>query len=93
MNPERAARIQALKQHPAWEDFRAEVEELHERYVASLAKVMMATGQPFPDFEYKRGYLKGLMEAVRMPDQALLAIEKDSAKRTKKQEEDELVVE
>lgn len=88
MTPERAARIQALKQHPAWEDFRTEIEEQYDKYVESLGKVMMATGQPFPDFEYKRGYLKGLMEAARMPDQAILAIEKDSAKRTKKQEDE-----
>lgn len=87
MNPERAARIQGLKNHPAWGDLKAEIEEAYERYTAAVTKTMMATGRPFPDFEYKRGYLKGMMEVIRLPDQAILAIEKDLKKHQTEQEE------
>lgn len=88
MNVERASRIQALKQHPAWEDFAAEIQEAYDRYVAAVSKTLMATGQPFPDFEYKRGYLKGQLDAAQLPDAAAAFLEKEAKKNQPKQEDE-----
>jgi hypothetical protein len=90
VTPERAQRLQSLKGHPVWEELRAEVQETHDAYSAALAKKMLADGKPFesPDmsFEFKRGYLKGLMDCVRIPDKAVLALQKDLKKHQSEEE-------
>ena len=85
MDVERAARIASLKQHPAWGELVAEVEATVERYSAALAKAMLATGQPFDNFEYKRGVLAGLQQFARYPESATKLVQKDMA-RVKQEE-------
>lgn len=83
MDVDRAASIARLKDHPAWPDLVAEVEETVDRYAAALAKTMLATGKPFENFEYKRGVLAGLREFARYPESATAAVKKDLARQTK----------
>ena len=90
MNIDRAARIAGLKQHPAWGDLVAEIDETVERYSVALAKTMLATGKP-PEtpsmsFEYKRGYLAGMKAVTRHPDTATAALRKEMARQTEQEE-------
>jgi transaldolase len=87
MEVERAARIAAIKQHPAWDELIAEIDETYEKYAAALAKTMMATGEPYPDFEYKRGYLAGLKALTRYPETATKLVSADAEKQRAEAEE------
>lgn len=87
MDVERAARIAAIKNLPAWQELTAEIEETVARYSTALAKKMLSTGIPYEDFEYKRGYLAGLQSLVRYPDRATAVIQKDTAKQQEEQVE------
>lgn len=81
MNVDRAAQIASITSHPAWEHLVADVEETVESYSVSLAKAMLATGKPFDNFEYKRGFLAGLKHFARYPDTATAVLKKDAAKQ------------
>lgn len=87
MDVDRAARIASLKQHPAWAELVAAVDEQHERYAVNLAKKMLATGTPYDNFEYKRGYLAALKAITRYPDQAIIALAKDAEAQAREQAE------
>lgn len=80
MDVERAARIAALKQHPAWAELAAEINETVEHYAAALAKGMLATGKPFDNFEFKRGVLAGMQQVIRYPESATKLVQKDIAR-------------
>ena len=87
MNTDRAHAIAALKSVPAFQAFVEEVNDLTEKYHGALASKMMSTGEPFPDFEYKRGYLAGLRMAADYPDQAVKKLRRD-IERSHTQEEE-----
>lgn len=85
MDIQRAANIATLKEHPGFQAFVLEVEEKRERFVDLMAKKMMSTGEPYPDFEYERGYWAGLQKATGYPDLATRVLKADADKRTKEQ--------
>ena len=87
MNADRAAQIQHLKDVPAFQAFVDEVNELTEKYAAALAKKMLADGEPFENFEHKRGFLAGLRAAAEYPDKAVQKLQRDLT-RSQKHEED-----
>lgn len=85
MDIQRAAAISALKQHPAWAELTADINETIDKYASALARTMLATGKP-PEsdgmsFEYKRGYLAGLKAVTQKPEHATAAIRRDAAER------------
>lgn len=86
MDVARAARIAAIKQHPAWDELVADVEEETERYAAALARTMLATGKPYDNFEYKRGYLAGMKAITRYPESATKMVAADAAKQQAEQQ-------
>ena len=77
MDVDRAARIAALKQHPAWAELAEEVQETVDRYANALAKTMLSTGEAFSNFEYKRGVLAGMQQVIRYPESATRLVQKD----------------
>ena len=85
MDVDRAARIAVLKQHPAWAELADEVQQTVDRYKASLAEVMLSTGEPFSNFEYKRGVLAGMQQVIRYPESATKLVQKD-IERVKQEE-------
>ncbi len=89
MDVDRAARIQALIAHPAFVELQAEVAELRDKYASALSAKMLADGEPFDNFEYKRGYWDGLLTAVRYPEKAVKTLERDLAKSRKQEENSE----
>lgn len=80
MDAERAARIATLIDHPGFVELQHEITEIREKYAAALAKTMLATGEPFADFEYKRGYFAGATAITSKPETALARIRRDIEK-------------
>lgn len=80
MDAERAARIATLIDHPGFVELQHEITEIRENYAAALAKTMLATGEPFPNFEYKRGYFAGATAITSNPETALARIRRDIEK-------------
>lgn len=88
MEVDRAARLSALKSHPSWPELLKEVAEVKERYIASLSRQMLATGKPFDDFEYKRGFLAGMEHLTRYPEGSTRILEREARRVEKLKEQD-----
>lgn len=86
MDSEQAARIQNLKNVPGWNDLVELIDQECERYMLSATKQLFATGRPFDEFEYKRGYWAGMKAVLRNPDKAARVLQRDV--EAMKQEED-----
>lgn len=77
MDSETAARIQNLKNVPGWAELVELIEHECNKYTNALAKQMLATGRPFDEFEYKRGYWAGMKAVLRYPDIAVRVLQRD----------------
>jgi hypothetical protein len=80
MDEQRAGRLQALLQHPSWQELQDTIDEYHEKYVDFVSKNLMATGELPDDFEYKRGFLAGMKHVTRYPGVAEKTLERAIAK-------------
>lgn len=80
MDVDRAARLQALLQHPSWPELVQAIEEHRDAYLKYLSKHLMATGELPADFEFKRGFLTGMKFVSRYPGIADKTLERMVAK-------------
>lgn len=86
MDTERATRIATLKDHPGFAELLNEITEIRDKYAEALAKTMLATGEPFPNFEYKRGFFAGAVAIASKPEVALAKIRRDIEKAQQEEE-------
>lgn len=80
MDVARAARLQALLQHPSWPELIAVVEEQCTNYEAFALKLAMTTGNLPDGFDYKRGFLAGMRHITRYPGAAEKAFKREAVK-------------
>jgi hypothetical protein len=74
---ERAARLTALLQHPAWAELVQTINEKADSYARGVTAGLMATGELPDDFEYKRGFFAGMKAVCHQPDVALRILDRD----------------
>lgn len=78
MDPFRGERIAKLKQHPAWEDLVAEVEEQESDHWDGIARKLKSAANvvDLEDIALKREFYRGMRDVLLMPDRGAKAIEK-----------------
>lgn len=69
--PDRSHRVAALKQHPAWEDLKAEWAEVKEDRTFGLGRKFL-TGTPLDQrsIDMERGFWRGVAAVLDTPERA-----------------------